>query len=740
MAFYDNMTPEDRRQAMANMGLRPTNNNTQFIDSATPVTTAGNRQQAIIDLMMENLSSQLVEGEGYTGALKNKPIYDLIDKLDNGDVMTTLTSLDEIKESNPTLYARYVGGGNDDSLSTLYRIYRKAVNAYDSGVVAEKTQEEVSQEASQLLTNQITGNNTVNYYIPTAGLQQSYESGSSAPTQSNPLLKLYSPRLLGAPPQLTNMCDMRLLSAYNDSHYGPVGDYYLQKILQDAPICNFFVGRARFTGGVGSLWGIINQTKNYLKALNTYNIYGKDDKSVPGLSETTVMEKVVNQETAFDSFSIEIGDDGEDFTIGKASEFGLTDVDADTEVANITGETRSMIDSIENGVLGGAAGITSSLLTSLSVQQPFYTFESDWYTYINNVKMMINTAVIMLGLQKAPVRIGEQLFPIGMDVNVSEKGDDVWSNYRYITPTDGLGTVTQRDNLEGNTSQYISVMVDPNSFNETYTNNVGDSQLFGIMNQGQSFGNEIAFLTNASTTKADDIIINLAQKGTNAAEAVMSTLGGGIGRFTAAIVGGFTKSFTGDHTIYPQIFQSSTTQQQVSFTTHLVSPSGDPYSYLINILVPLFYLMGMALPRLSKNNAAAYAFPPIIQANVPGLWGTRLGMITSLSITKNPNQTDVSINGYPLSIDVQITVTDLQHVLMTSPMSEISTFLNNNTMFDYIAQMCGCDKYRVNPAVRLVTKLALTASALKNTFNNIGDSVMAGVNTWMNRKFGYGQV
>ena len=735
MSLYDNPTPEERREMLFSMGL--TERGTELIDAAIESNTP-DRAQTIIDLMSEDLRSQLVEGQGYEGALQNQPIQNLIDRLGDSETMVTLRSLDDLKTSNPTAYARIVGGTDDTAL--LYKTYRNAVGKYEEGVTPAKTQEEVSNEAQQLLTDQITGNTSNNYYIPTAGIQQSYSSSSSAPTQSNPLLKLYSPRLFGAPPQLTNMCDMRLLSAYDDSHYGPVGDYYLQKILQDAPICNFFVGRARFTGGVGSVWGILNQTKNYLKALNTYDIYGKDDTSVPGLSETTVMEKVVNQEAAFDAFSIEIGEDADDFAMTKASDLGLEGVDADVEVANITGETRSMLDSIGDSVLGGAAGITASLLTSLSVQQPFYTFEADWYTYINNVKMMINTAVIMLGLQKAPVRIGEQLFPVGMNANVSDKGDDVWSNYRYITPTDGLGAVTQRDNIEGDTSQYVSLMVDPNSFNETYTNNVGDSQLFGIMNQGQSFGNEIAFLTNASTTKADDIIINLAQKGTNAAEAVMSTLGGGIGRFTAAIVGGFTKSFTGDHTIYPQIFQSSSSQQTVSFTTHLVSPSGDPYSYLINVLVPLFYLMGMALPRLSKNNAAAYAFPPIIQANVPGLWGTRLGMITSLSVTKNPGQTDVSINGYPLAIDVQITVTDLQHVLMTSPMNEISTFLNNNTMFDYIAQMCGCDKYRVNPAVRLVTKLALTSSALRHTFDNIGDSIMAGANTWMNRKFGYSQV
>ena len=115
-------------------------------------------------------------------------------------------------------------------------------------------------------------------------------------------------------------------------------------------------------------------------------------------------------------------------------------------------------------------------------------------------------------------------------------------------------------------------------------------------------------------------------------------------------------------------------------------------------------------------------------------------MITSLTVTKNPNGGDVSVNGYPLSVDVQVQIADLQHVLMTSPMNQVSTFLNNNTMFDYIAQCCGCDKYRVNPAVRLVSKLALAASFVRNGFDNIGDAIMSGANSWLNRKFGYSNV
>ena len=145
----------------------------------------------------------------------------------------------------------------------------------------------------------------------------------------------------------------------------------------------------------------------------------------------------------------------------------------------------------------------------------------------------------------------------------------------------------------------------------------------------------------------------------------------------------------------------------------------------------------MGLPNLSQNNASAYCYPPIIQCNIPGMWGTRLGMITSISITKNPNSKDVSVNGYPLQVDISITVKDLQHVLVTSPMNKISTFLNNYTMFDYIAQISGVDKYRVNGSMRTVARLALAASAVKNTFNNISNALMTDWHSLTNRILAY---
>lgn len=566
------------------------------------------------------------------------------------------------------------------------------------------------------------------YYLPSFGGQVEMADSpddEATPYQAAPLLNWYSPRLFGAPPQLTKLNDMRLMSANpNKNICGPVGDFYLTHILQEANIANFVVGRAIFTGGMSSIANVIRVAGQYAYAMTKYDIF---DKNGAGISDRNVAESVA-REASMKAYNTALANEDDDIELKTASSLNLDDLDGNINVIDINelGDSKSLLESIGNILDAGAVHLTSSILTSLSVSQPFYTFESDWYTYINNVKMMINSAVIMLGLQSACVRIGDQYLPIGMDVNVKEN-TDVWSMYRFMTPNEDTGTVTGIDSQVGDTSQYVSFMIEPSGVSESYTNSIGESQLFGAtVNKGSSIGTELAFLTNASVSKLDDTVINLAGEVTNVAQELVSTLGGGIGRFTASIAGSMARSFMGDHTIYPKIYQASSSTSSQSITIHL-SCDGDPYSYLTRMLVPLFFILGMGLPKLSKNNAAAYQFPPIIQCNIPGLWGTRLGMVESISITKNSNGKDISVHGFPLSIDVTISICDLQHVLVTSPMDEISTFLNNATMFDYIAQMAGVDKFRVNGSIRLVTRLALASSALGNGFHNLKDALL---NDW----------
>ena len=375
--------------------------------------------------------------------------------------------------------------------------------------------------------------------------------------------------------------------------------------------------------------------------------------------------------------------------------------------------------------------LTAFFKAAVGMQQPFYTFEADWSTYINNVKMMINTAIVMLGLQDAVVRIGNDYKPIGVGYDDpdggSRKENDTWANYRFITPTagDNVGQVNAIDTMTGDTHQYVSFMINPASISENYTNTAQQSQIYStVINSGSAFGNEIAFLTNTSKNQIDDTIVNLYGSAVDAAERIMNGLTGGIGKFTAAVMGAAGRSFTGDHTIFPEVYQSSSSTSTMTMKVQLRANAGDPYSYLIDILVPMFYIMGMALPKMSANAASAYAYPPLVQVNIPGLWGTRLGMVQQVQVSKNPEGNDFSINGYPLAVDLDVTIQDLQHVLMTSPMNESKMMLNNDTMFDYIAQCTGVDKFRINGAMRVVTKITLAASAGKDFLYNLGNAIL----------------
>ena len=185
----------------------------------------------------------------------------------------------------------------------------------------------------------------------------------------------------------------------------------------------------------------------------------------------------------------------------------------------------------------------------------------------------------------------------------------------------------------------------PSSVSETLSNTIGESQMLSaVINQGSTVGNEIAFIANATVGSNKDMTIQLASESKAAAEEIMKNMSSGNGRFTAAIANSMARSYIGDHTIYPDVFQGHEATSSVSIKAHLSASSGDPYAYLTDILVPMFFIFGLGLPQLSSNNASAYSYPPVVQCNIPGVWGTRLGMIESISVTKNPNGKDVSIN------------------------------------------------------------------------------------------------
>ena len=566
------------------------------------------------------------------------------------------------------------------------------------------------------------------YFLPGYAGEISGDSAAKAYEQKSALYNLYSPRLFGAPPQLTSQCDMRLKSSNGDVP-GPVGDWYLDNVLRDAQCANFIVGHALFNGGMSSFASLVRSIGQYSTALTKYHVFDNNGNEVSNQSAAAA----ASMEYSIEAYKKALGeDDGKIQSMKKASELGMSGADDDAYMADVEAIPGSsgILSAISamfssTGVLGGIGGLRAAFKDSASMQQAFYTFEADWSSYINNVKMMINAAITMLGLSDAKVRIGDNLVPIAYTAGVKQN-DDVWTNYRFITPTENksVGQINGIDTLLGDTNQYVSFMIEPTGVTETHNNTTTQSTIYSsVINSGNTIGKEIAFLTNTSVNAVDDALINLSGKAINLAENIMQKLTLGTGRFTAAIMGSMARSYTGDHTIFPEIFDTHSSTSSVSISIKLRANAGDPYTYLIDILVPMFHLIAMAIPQMSKNAASAYSYPPLVQVNIPGAWGTRLGIIESLNIEKNP-ESDFSINGYPLGVNITVNVKDLQHVVMSSGMNQPAMMLNNHTMFDYIAQCAGVDKYRINGAIRIVTRLSLAAAAGADVFHNIGNAIL----------------
>ena len=128
--------------------------------------------------------------------------------------------------------------------------------------------------------------------------------------------------------------------------------------------------------------------------------------------------------------------------------------------------------------------------------------------------------------------------------------------------------------------------------------------------------------------------------------------------------------------IYPKIYDSSNSDTNYSFKVHLSTPYGDPYNYYINIVVPLMHLIALAAPRMVTSNTVGAPF--IVQAFIPGLCTIQMGIVSSLHISKNPDSNRISVNGYPL-----------YNAMSISPANDPASFLFNETLNDYMANLAG---------------------------------------------------
>ena len=492
---------------------------------------------------------------------------------------------------------------------------------------------------------------------------QDIESGSG---KKKAALGNYTNKLFGAPYQLLDSVDRRFPSVNAN-----VGSEYLRNFLLHSPILHIRPGMPRYTGGD-------DPTSTFRQM---QNIYANNESGNMSVSKSLI--------SALASKTI--------FSAGSRLQrrmFGLRPTYLEymmyvnymcRSVAILLGLTGSGITGLPNGAFIRSDESTTKFEKFETIRWENYRMVSETYvgTSLETAKKL-GTAV-GLGVVAAAGKATVSFFnPLGDDFissnSASDKIAEAWNKSMNTSISD---VVTDR-------VQSVMFMVEPVSFSENLSNHVDqsfiESAIDGITS---SVGSEIAFITGS---KADTGVIGGLTEflGSSIGSASMN-----LGKLVEPVVGGFMtnlfsgaiQSLKGQKMIYPDIYKSSKSTMDYEYTLTLTSPYGDIYNYYMNIIIPLMHLIALVAPRMVTSNTVASPF--LIQSYIPGMCTCQMGIVSNMTIVKNPNYKNVSVHGFPLTVKVNFTIQELYNSMAISPAHDPASFMFNETLNDYMSNMAG---------------------------------------------------
>jgi hypothetical protein len=324
------------------------------------------------------------------------------------------------------------------------------------------------------------------------------------------------------------------------------------------------------------------------------------------------------------------------------------------------------------------AGTSSAMNTLLQHPGKYYGLAIDWIDYFNYVNPMCRAAARFLGIQDWTYHNSKTLDSYDWQDEQNE-------------------SIKAKLNYKGGIAFYIN---SENQVSESFTNSTGQSMIAGKINGISDLGREVNFLMGTASSLvggALDKEVKEGQKSTDIAaadyndkwaNAWKSNPGSRISTIIGNLTNGMKTVIQGGKLIFPEIWNDSSFSRDYEISVKLVSPDCDITSLYINIIVPLIHLVCFTAPRSVSTNG--YASPFLVRAFYKGMFNCDMGIITSLSINKG-SEGCWSPAGIPTAVDVQFTIKELYGTMSISNNAGNleNGLLNNITLMDYLANMCG---------------------------------------------------
>ena len=591
---------------------------------------------------------------------------------------------------------------------------------------------------------------------------QDPETGQSLDTNTSYITK-YTNRIFGAPYQFLDSVDRRFPSV--NRH---LGNEYLRNMILKGPILHIKPGVPKYTGGTDgtSIFNGIKEiyfnsstddgmtfTESLLSTLAKTTIFGKGSKLQKRMFG---FREQFNQYMSYANYMcrsmaifLQLTSGDNSFppgcftqTGGKLQPFesmkwenyrmldGATPLSAFDQLkkmggATVLGATLASGIDVAQHLAGSAYDVVMAVLNGEEVS-PETAAEAYSEVLMSgaSVEDIINNASGTAATSTAVIADGVNT--LANDDNTL--GDDIAEN--YSTAIDTSLTEVMCDKITS-----VMFMVEPVAYEESIQNSTANSAIEDTLGGiSDAIGQEIAFITgsNADVGVVGGVTNLLGNTLSSAAEFLTGLVEPVAGGFTTNLIHGALQSIKGQKMIYPKIFQKSESSMNYQFTIRLVSPYGDTYNYYMNIIVPLMHLIALAGPRMVTANTVSSPF--LVQAFIPGMCTCQMGIISRLEITKNKSLHAVNVNGFPLEVEINITIEELYNALSISPGNDPASFLFNETLNDYMANLAG-----LQPSVDTYTQQRqVMLSGLENFFtsgemiNDFADSLLTGLENFIN--------
>ena len=376
-------------------------------------------------------------------------------------------------------------------------------------------------------------------------------------------------------------------------------------------------------------------------------------------------------------------------------------------MSSFSSEQKGMI--LTELIQGASSSVRSQLTDNYSGK--YYSLKYSYVDYFEYVNAMLRSAAIFLGIENESVD-GKKL-----------------RNFNWLYNNAGESDVFGHEGLAkfiGPYSGCIPFYADcGNTVDDTFSNSTTESQLSSTLNSLSDTGRELNFLVgNVGSTVGLSINKLTGQEDleNNMAE-VQSKINGvlGEGNIMSNILNKAQTILAGGRLIFPEIWADSAFGRSYSCRMRLVSPSGDKLSIYLNILVPIYHLLAMCLPRQSIDQS--YFSPFLLRCYYKGLFNVDMGIMTSLSITKGA-EAEWTVDGIPTVAEVSFEIKDLYDGMFMSRAGTESSSMNilsNITELDYIANSCGIN---INDQEVLRT---FKMWQILNFENTVGDTIANGI-------------